>query len=148
MKLNLINRCQATIQEVQSFLLSSSSKQNRRSIVNDPVYRLIQTIPFGKRALHDIHLTFEVKGLWSVLSSTYQHNPDNMGIQFPTWSIKDLNIMVAVQHTDTVSVDVGCSYCPVAVDVSGVIRLSNALSMVEDKPIADVIGFLKILPSI
>lgn len=56
-----------------------------------------------------------------------------MGIQFPTWSIKDLNIMVAVQHTDTVSVDVGCSYCPVAVDVAGVIRLSNALSMVEER---------------
>jgi hypothetical protein len=44
-----------------------------------------------------------------------------------------LNIRVTVHHSDTISVVIGCSYCPVAVDISGVIRLSNALSLIHDR---------------
>jgi hypothetical protein len=44
--------------------------------------------------------------------------------------INHLNIRVTIHHSDTVSVVIGCSYCPVAVDVSGVIRLSNALTLI------------------
>ena len=38
-----------------------------------------------------------------------------------------------IHHTDTVSVIVGCSLHPVAVDVKGLIRLSNALTRVEER---------------
>ena len=34
-----------------------------------PIYKLIQYIPFGKRSIHDLHLTFEATGLWSYLST-------------------------------------------------------------------------------
>jgi hypothetical protein len=47
--------------------------------------------------------------------------------------INQLNIMVTVHHSDTISVVIGCSYCPVAVDISGVIRLSNALTLIHDR---------------
>jgi hypothetical protein len=59
----------------------------------------------------------------------------NKGIQLHPWpwKIKDLDIKVSVHPTDTIGVDIGCSYCSVAVDVSGVIRLSNALSAVQEK---------------
>lgn len=42
--------------------------------------------------------------------------------------------MRAVIHkTDTVSVIVGCSYSPIAVDVVGIIRLTNALAIVRER---------------
>ena len=40
-----------------------------KSIKQHPIYKLIQYIPFGKRSIHDLHLTFESKGLWRYLSN-------------------------------------------------------------------------------
>lgn len=40
---------------------------------------------------------------------------------------------MTVHRTNTVSVVVGCSYTPVATDVGGIIRLSNALTRVEER---------------
>jgi hypothetical protein len=37
-----------------------------RHLSNDPVYRIIQNLPLGQRALHDIRLRFEAKGIWSI----------------------------------------------------------------------------------
>ena len=110
-------------------------RQRYRHLSNDPVYRVIQNIPFGKRALHDTRLKFLVKGIWSNLSLEYDRIPVSNDIQIPPWPwrIKGLDIRVAVHPTDTVSIIIGCSYCPVAIDVSGVIRLSNALSTVQER---------------
>jgi hypothetical protein len=41
--------------------------------------------------------------------------------------------MVTVQPTDTVSIVIGCSFCPVAVDIHGVVRLSEALAIVRER---------------
>jgi hypothetical protein len=45
----------------------------------------------------------------------------------------DLTIKTTIHHTDTVSVIVACSLRPVAVDVKGIVRLSNALTRVEER---------------
>src|SRR5215831_9115369 len=37
---------------------------------NDSLHRLIQNLPIGRNALHDIHLRFNVEGIWSLLSAT------------------------------------------------------------------------------
>lgn len=112
-----------------------NDRQRYRQLSNDPVYRVIQSIPFGRRALHDIRLKFEVKGIWSKMPLEYDRIPVSNDIQIPPWpwKIKGLDISVAVHPTDTVSIIIGCSYCPVAIDVSGVIRLSNALSTVQER---------------
>jgi hypothetical protein len=47
-----------------------SLKRSRR--YNDPIYRIIQNIPFGQRALHDIRLKFEVKEIYSLLTSQFK----------------------------------------------------------------------------
>jgi hypothetical protein len=108
----------------------------RARLANDPVYRVIQNLPFGKRGLHDIHLRFEVEQIWATLSSKYKVNPCSKDIQLMPpwpWKIKDLDLMVTVHSTDTVSVVVSCSYSTVAVDIAGVVRLSNALSVVQER---------------
>jgi hypothetical protein len=49
------------------------------------------------------------------------------------WDIRDLSVRTTVHRTDTVSVVVGGSYHPIAVDFNGIIRLSNALTSVEER---------------
>jgi hypothetical protein len=44
---------------------------------NNPIVKLIQDLPVERKALHDIHLRFESKGLWSVLSASSIHKPDS-----------------------------------------------------------------------
>jgi hypothetical protein len=40
---------------------------------------------------------------------------------------------MTIHHTDTVSVIVGCSLNPFAADLKGLVRLSNALTRVEER---------------
>jgi hypothetical protein len=56
-----------------------------------------------------------------------------MDICMPTWQIADLLVRTVVHKSDTVSVSVGCSLDPIAVDIKGIIRLSNALTRVEER---------------
>jgi len=101
----------------------------------DSLYRLIQDLPIGKCALHDIHLRFNVNGIWSALSTTSSFKIDSFSkdIRLPMWDIKGLSIRTTVHKSDTVSVVVSGSDYPIAVDFNGIIRLSNALSSVEER---------------
>jgi hypothetical protein len=115
---------------------------------NAPIYDIIVNLPLDKNSLHDIHMRFEVPNIWTILSCSsistdsqehqqqqqqLQVNPISKDIALPTWTIDDLNIKTTVHRTDTVSVVVGCSYAPIALDINGVIRLSNALTRVEER---------------
>jgi hypothetical protein len=110
-------------------------QQRSRHLSNDPVYRIIQNLPLGGRSLHDIRLTFKVDGIWSILAPHHKPDLGNNGIRLPPWpcKIRDLDIMVTIQPTDTVSIVIGCSFCPVAVDIHGVVRLSEALAVIEER---------------
>jgi len=107
--------------------------QNRKRLSNHPIYRIIQNLPFGQRALHDIRLRVEVKGIYDIFSLQYKKSPNSDDISLPRWTINDLEIIATVHSTDTVSIVIGCSYCPVAVDVNGVVRLSNALASTKER---------------
>jgi hypothetical protein len=100
------------------------------------IVKLIQELPVERKALHDIHLRFESKGLWSLLSasSVYKPKPYSKDIRLlPLKADGRIIIRTTVHNTDTVSVVVGCSLAPIAVDISGIIRLSNALTRVEER---------------
>jgi hypothetical protein len=109
---------------------------NSNSSRSDPIVKIIRNLPVDRNAVHDIRLRFRVKGIWEYLSTYHPElhiNYDNKGILIPTWSIDGLLIRVTVHKTDNVSVLVACSLTPVAVDTNGVIRLSNALTRVEER---------------
>ena len=42
--------------------------QSKLRLSNDPIYRIIQNLRLGQRALHNIRLRFEVKGIFQILS--------------------------------------------------------------------------------
>jgi hypothetical protein len=50
----------------------------------------------------------------------------------------DLTIKTTIHHTDTVSVMVACSLNPVVADLKGLVRLSNALTRVEERLLRNV----------
>jgi hypothetical protein len=112
--------------------LSTSSKTY---LCNLPMYRYIKNIPWGKRSIHDIRLRFEVKGLWSLLANSSRFNifPSNNDILITKLERNDLNVKVTVHKTDTVSVTIGCTFAPIELDINGLMRLSNALAITEDR---------------
>ena len=115
--------------------LMTSNPVGVSPLSHDPISKLIARLPFGKNALHDIHLRFEVKDIWNLLStnSVLRIGAVNKDLRLPTLKIKDLQIKATIHRSNTVSVVVRCSYAPIAVDCAGIIRLSNALTRVEEK---------------
>lgn len=110
---------------------------------SDPIVRLIQNLPMDRNALHNIRLKFESRGLWKFISTYHPGLPTNhisKDIRIPTYNIDDLLVRVTVHRTDTVSVLVACPLAPVAADVSGVIRLTNAFTRVEERLAALLTG--------
>ena len=114
---------------------SICSPQELRCIKNHPVYRLIQNVPYDKSALHDIRLGTSVNGIWRILSRipSLYIDANSKDILVIKEEINHLNIRVTVHHSDTVSVVIGCSFSPIAVDIDGIIRLSNALTLIHDR---------------
>ena len=52
----------------------------------------------------------------------------------------DIEAKTVIHHSDTVTVIVACSMKPVVADHSGLIRLSNILTSVEERLLASVTG--------
>jgi hypothetical protein len=94
----------------------------------------ILSLPYGQNSLHNIRLRFMIEGLWSLFyDSSYHYNPQSKDIRIASWRIDDLFIGIVVHKTDTVSVEIGCSYTPIVSDIGGIIKLSNGLTRVEER---------------
>ncbi len=105
------------------------------------VYRIIKDLPLEKNSVHDIRLKFNVPELYRIivsqtthsLSHDYTINPVNKDLSLPVWQIQNLDVRIVIHKTNTVSVIIGCSYSPIAIDIAGVIRLTNALAVVQER---------------
>jgi hypothetical protein len=96
----------------------------------------MNNVSTDKHALHDIRYKFKVDNIWSTIATSHPElkpNDVSKDIALDLLLTHDLTIKVTVHHTDTVSVMVACSLYPVAVDVKGLVRLSNALTRVEER---------------
>jgi hypothetical protein len=96
----------------------------------------IDSLPADKHALHDLRLRLEVDNIWTIIAtnnSELKPNKASKDIALDPIVSHNLSIKVMIHHTETVSVIVGCSLRPVAVDVKGLVRLSNALTRVEER---------------
>ena len=60
-------------------------------------------------------------------------NSRSKDILLPAWKIIDLLVKATIHRTDTVSIMIGCSLNPVTLDINGIIKLTNALSIVEER---------------
>jgi len=79
---------------------------------------------------------FKVDNIWTVISNNHPDltpNEVSKDVSLEPIVIHDLTVKAIIHHTDTVSVIVGCSSNPVAADIKGLVRLSNALIRVEER---------------
>ena len=59
-------------------------------------YKSIQKLPPEKKALHDLHLKFEVHDIWTILSSKYKPNEVSKDIFLPVLNSDGLKIRTTV----------------------------------------------------
>jgi hypothetical protein len=100
-----------------------------------PICDIIQDIPPHRNALHDIHYRFEVPDIWNILylSKKYKPNQVSKDIAVNLLNTSQLKITTTIHRTDTATVVVSCSGTPVVVDTNGLLRLSNALTRIEER---------------
>jgi hypothetical protein len=116
---------------------NNSKHELYKAIRKLPLYNTIKDIVFGKTRLHDIHLSFKSDGLWKYLSEIdyYKMRTNSKKtVSFGYFPIEQyLTIRVLVQATDTINVIVGCSNNPIILDIDGIMRLTEALTRIEEK---------------
>jgi hypothetical protein len=115
---------------------------------------IIQELPPNNNSVHDIHLKFQVPDIWNILSSSqsssssslspssssssssssnYKPDSKSKDIALPVLNVNNLKIRTIIHRTDTVTVVVACSNAPIVTDTAGIIRLSIALTRVEER---------------
>ena len=102
----------------------------------NPFYRFLQDLILDKNSIHDIHLKFACKDIWSLFSShaIFKLNSFSKDIRIGRWKFdNDISVIVTIHRTNTVSVIIGCSYHPFPLDIPGIIDLSNILTRIEEK---------------
>ena len=104
-------------------------------VTKTSLYKSIQRFPSENRALHDIHLKFQVPDIWTIVSSSSKYKPNEVSrdISLPVLNTDNLKIRTTIHNTDTVTVVVACSDTPVATTTEDIIRLSNALTRIEER---------------
>ena len=104
---------------------------------NHPVYKVLERAYFGKLAIHNLHMVFEIKGLYTLLSNHQELKAKiqggNESIAFKTYFIEKYTIIVNVYTTDTVKVTIGCSENPITLDCSGIIHFTSILTRIEER---------------
>jgi len=112
-----------------------SMTHNHTMVHNDPVYRMLQEIPFEKQSIHDIRLGFKVPKIWQIFSvdPNFHRNKRSQDITIPTWNKNNALIRTVIHKTDAVSVIIGCSLKPIPLDANGIINFFNLLVRVEEK---------------
>jgi hypothetical protein len=115
-----------------------TDKEEDDEITKTAIYRAIQELPPEQKSVHDIHLTYTVPDIYTILatspSSTYRPKLVSMDRHLPVLNtVDDLRIQTIVHRTDTVHVIVGCSNAPVTFDTEGIARLSSGLTRTEER---------------
>lgn len=112
------------------------------SLSFNPLYKIVNDLPLDRNSVHNLHLKFFSPQIYAIVHFAISNkilgyhctvNARSKDIQLQAWEINGLRITVTIHRPDTVSVVIGCSLHPIALDVNSVIRLADALSVVEGK---------------
>ena len=103
-------------------------------IKSTPIYKWLKNRRFDKQALHDIRLTLEANGIWMLFCNIHPNlvNNNNQDLRLPSLTFFEyLDIGITIHHSDMVSISIGCSFKPIALDVPDLFQLIEALTRVE-----------------
>jgi hypothetical protein len=101
-----------------------------------PLYKWLRNLPVENRSLHNIRLRFEAEGMWKSMAQIYptRINETNKDIVLDVWMFNnDIDILVTIHHSNTVTVTMACSYKPIATDINGLVDCIEALVRTEER---------------
>jgi hypothetical protein len=116
---------------------SSSLLLHQLPIRNTPIYKWLRNRRIDKQALHNIRATFEANGIWTIFYKRYSNLVDggynnNKDIRLASLTFFEyLNVGITIHHSDTVSISIGCSFRPIALDVPDLLQLIEGLARTE-----------------
>jgi hypothetical protein len=123
-----------------SFTKPKPGMTDNRTVVSSvssvSLVSFIDSLPVDRHALHDLRYRFKVDNIWTAITTNHPElkpNEVSKDISLDPIVTHELTIKTTIHHTDTVSVIVACSLNPIAVDLKGLVRLSNALTRVEER---------------
>ena len=104
---------------------------------NHPLYKVLETAYWDRQAIHNLHIVFKVKELYTLLSNNQLLNktihPKNKSIKFKTYFFERCTIIVSIYTTDTVKVIIGCSENPITLDYNGILLFTSLLTRIEER---------------
>lgn len=108
---------------------------NHTVVPSDPIYTMLQNLPFDKKSIHDIHLKFKAPFIWKMISldRNLHRNQRSQDISIPTWIKNNVLIRTIIHKTDTVTVSLRCSLEPIPLDAYGVVDFFDILIRTEEK---------------
>jgi hypothetical protein len=101
-----------------------------------PIYKLLAKLPKDRQALHDFRLTFLAPEIWEAFSKIFPNRigNSNKDISLERWRFVDeIDVVVTIHHTNTVSIAISCSSRPIAIDVPDLFYLIEILTRTEIK---------------
>jgi hypothetical protein len=124
----------------KTLMTSNHTEANNIStqkLIHHSLYQIIEGTPFGERAVHDLHLTFNAQGIYNTLLNNQELkkeiNPHNKGIRFPYTNINIFTIIITVYPTDTCQIVIGCSENPILLNFEGVNKFTTTLCRIEER---------------
>jgi hypothetical protein len=108
---------------------------NHTVVHNNPVYQMLQDLPFDKQSIHDIHLKFKVPNIWKIFSvnANFPMRERSKDIVLPSWIRNNAIVRTVIHKSDMVTVVIGCSLQPISLNFNGIIRFFTLLAVVETK---------------
>jgi hypothetical protein len=114
---------------------NSSSSSSLEAGRKTPIYKWIKNLPVEKQSVHNLRLIFSTIGIWKVFSTIYHtqaNDSHNKDIKLSTWTfLDDIDVIITIHHTDTVSIAIACSYRPIAICVDDIPKLFEVLIRTE-----------------
>lgn len=102
---------------------------------NDPVYKILQNVPFNKQSIHNIRLKFKVPNIWNILKEdpNLSKNETSKDLSFPVNKRENSSVSVTIHKTNTISIIIGCTIDPIPLDTNGMIRFFTLLTRIEEQ---------------
>jgi len=108
-----------------------------------PLYKWLRNLPVEKQSLHNIRLRFSANGIWESCARVYPQQligSRNQDIRIPPWTFcSDINSVATIHHTDVISIALGCSFKPIALDIEGILNCIESLTRTEER-LARLVG--------
>lgn len=112
-----------------------SMTQDHTRVHNNPIFKMLQQLPFDRQCIHDIRLKLKIPGISKILSvnPNFRKIKRSNDILVPSWVKENAIIKITIHQTDTVSVIIGCTLRPIPLDFGGIIRFFIILVWVQAK---------------